>query len=141
MSKSRVDAPTEEQLAARINDERYTVSRILITKEMFDRLVNVVATHSHRDGKFRTYKLSIVEGLDSLIRFTVYERFFALKTYRADQHRGPMAFFIRFSSEEWRLLSETRRLLLEQSEKKLTTQDVIVLAILAAAQTIIVTRP
>lgn len=140
MPKSRVDTPTEEELAAQSSDERYTVSRILITKEMFDRLVDVVAAHSHRDGKFRTYKSSIIEGLDSLIRLTVYERFFALKTYRADLYRGPKAFFIRFSSDEWRLLCETRRLLLEQSEKKLTTQDVIVLAILAAAQTIATTR-
>lgn len=135
MPKSRVAVTDEERAAAGTSDERHTVSRILVTKAVFDTLVGVVAAHSYRDGKFRTYKQAIVEGLDCVIRSSVYERFMALKTYRPDQHRGPMAFFIRFSSEEWRLLSETRRLLLEQSERKLSTQDVIVLAIFAAAQT------
>ena len=57
-----------------------------------------------------------------------------LKPYKREQHRGPLAFFIRFTADEWRFVAETRALLQEQSAIKLTTQDVIVLAVLAASR-------
>ncbi len=101
---------------------------------MFDVMVSVVAAHSRRDGKFKTYRQVIVEGLDVLIRSSVFERFMCLKPYKREKHRGPLAFFIRFTAEEWKFVAETRALLQEQSMIKLTTQDVIVLAVLAAAR-------
>jgi hypothetical protein len=106
----------------------------MMTKRTFDLFVDVVAAVSHRDTKFRTPRQVVIQGLDLIIQSTVVERFFALKIYNPEEHRGPLAQFFQFDGEEKRLVHETRSLIQEQSGLKVSTHDVIILAVLAAAR-------
>lgn len=133
MRKARFAADEDGDAPDDASATKHTVSRIMITKAVFDIIVELVAAHSHRDGKFKTYRQVIVEGLDIVIRSSVFERFMYLKPYKHDRYRGAIPLFIRFSAHEWKFVQETRALMQEQSGHRLLTQDAIVLAVLAAA--------
>lgn len=106
----------------------------MMKKRTFDMFVEVIAACSRRDTRFKTPKQIVVYGFDLLIRASVVDRFYALKTYKAEEHRGPLPQFFQFEGIEKQLVHETRALLQEQSGIKVSTADAIVLAILAAAR-------
>ena len=108
----------------------------MLTKATFDLFVDVIAECSHRDNRFKTARQTVVFGLDLIIRSTTVERFYALKTYVYDLHRGSIAQIFQFDGDDKRLVQETRALLEEHSGIKVSTHDVIVLAVLAAAKAV-----
>ncbi|MGI4876540.1 MAG: hypothetical protein ACRYG4_03560 [Janthinobacterium lividum] len=105
-----------------------------MNKATFNLFVEVVAAISHRDTKFKTARHVVIEGLDLIIKSSVVDRFFALKVYDREQHHGSYAQFFQFDGEEKQLVRETRELLQEQSGIKVSTQDVIMLAMLTTAR-------
>ena len=113
-----------------------SIHRIMINESTFGLFAEVIAAISKRDGKFRTQKQVLVEGLDVFIRSAVFERFLWLKTYDRSRHRGDRAFFFQFDGNEKRLVQETRALLEQDSGAKITTHDALILALLAVARSV-----
>ena len=137
MRKPRVGSADGPQVAVR---GRPATLRVMLSKETFDLFVDVVAECSRRENRFKAARQVVIHGLDLIIRSTTVDRFYALKTYVYERHRGPIAQLFQFDGDEKRLVQETRALLEEQSGIKVSTHDVIVLAVLAAARTIGVTK-
>ena len=136
MRKPRVGNADGPQAAVR---GRPATLRVMLSKETFDLFVAVVAECSRRENRFKAARQIVIYGLDLIILSTTVDRFYALKTYVYERHRGPISQLFQFDGDEKRLVQETRALLEEHSGIKVSTHDVIVLAVLAAARAVGVT--
>lgn len=137
MRNPRVGSANAPESATR---GRPATLRVMLSNETFGLFVDVVAACSRRENRFKAARQVVIHGLDLIIRSSTVDRFYALKTYVYERHRGPIAQLFQFDGDEKRLVQETRALLEEHSGIKVSTHDVIVLAVLAAARASGVTK-
>lgn len=94
-----------------------------------------MADSSIKALKFQTARLVILEGIEILIRATIFKRYLWIKRVMKEQPYGDVSISIAFNKDERHLIHEARGLLQSQTTDTVTIIDTIIIAIYAVDDT------
>ena len=105
-----------------------------MNEAMFHIACDAVWSISRRDCKLRSVRQTIVAGLELLNAASAMDRFFLLKRLHKSSLHGNIVVYVPLGREELRLLKSVKALVSGQTLENLTQPQIMILALLSAAQ-------
>jgi len=113
---------------------RRSSAKLEMNEAMFHISCDAIWKISRRDRKLRSVRQTIVAGLELLNSTTAMDRSFLLKRLHKHYLHGNIAVYVPLGHDELRLLNSVKALIGGQSLENLTQSQIMVLALLSAAQ-------
>lgn len=113
---------------------RRSSAKLEMNEAMFNIACDAIWKISRRDCKLRSVRQTIVAGLELLNAASAIDRSFLLKRLHKHCLHGNIAVYVPLGHDELRLLNSVKALVSGQSLENLTQPQIMVLALLSAAQ-------
>ena len=108
-----------------------TNTKLLFNDAMVDLAISAAYHAGLKQRRVLSLRATVVEGLDTLIRCSRFQKSLLLQRLDNEALTGDIAVLLLFDPEERRLIHEVRALMQQQRFEKLSIRQVIILAILA----------
>ena len=111
-------------------------AKLEMNETVFHIACDAIWSISRRDTKLRSLRQTIVAGLELLNSATAMDRFFLLKRLHKFTLHGSIVMYVPLGRDELRLLNSIKALVSGQTLENLTQPQIMILALLSAAQSI-----